>query len=271
MFLTPTTPAPPDHGALVSIPQSSGPGPARTAPDPHPTMPPPSRDHSPTPSRALPPDWAHLTSSLISDCLCLTWADSPATRQALTTMLDAGQSDLGYLFAHATAPDSPLTFRLWRTAPGPSIPWFSSGPLDGITMDYMMKARAASGLRAPKRHGTLHLTEAADYQALKQHCVKLGLLSSPPLHLEDPQWDPMGSLTPLTLHQYWDEALPYTCFVEPSDPIPGPPLTYYACYSDSRLQHTRDFSWGDLQLIGTNPNYCRYTAHGFGPLTVSGQ
>ena len=39
-----------------------------------------------------------------------------------------------------------------------------------ITMDYVMKARAASGLRAPKRHGTLHLTEAADYQALTQHC-----------------------------------------------------------------------------------------------------
>ena len=71
-------------------------------------------------------------------------------------MLDAGQADLGYLFAHATAADSPLTFQLWRTAPGPPTPWFAPGPLDGIIMDYMMKARAASGLRAPKRHGTLH-------------------------------------------------------------------------------------------------------------------
>ena len=136
----------------------------------------------------------HLTSSLISDCLYLTWADTPDTRQALTTLVDAGHSDLGYLFAYATAANSPLTFRLWRTAPGPPTPWFAHGPLDGIIMDYMMKARAASGLRAPKRHGTLHLTEAADYQALTQHCTQLGLLPSPPPpQLEDPHWDAVGT------------------------------------------------------------------------------
>ena len=141
--------------------------------------PPPEVSHHPD-TPALPPDWAHLTSSLISDCLCLTWLDTPDTRQALTHMLDAGQSDL--------------------------------------------KARAASGLRAPKRHGTLHITEAADYQVLTQHCVLLGLLPSPPpTHVDDPHWDAVGSLTPPTLHQYRDEALPYTCFVEPTDPIPGPP------------------------------------------------
>ena len=268
--------------------QSPGPGPPHPALDPtpggspshargEPAAPPPlpplptCREHSPTPATlSLPPDWTHLTSSIISDCLCLTWSDTATNRQALTNMLDAGQSDLGYLFAHATAADSPLTFRLWRTAPGPPTPWFSPGPLDGITMDYMMKARAASGLRAPKRHGTLQLTEAADYQALAQHCVQLGLLPSPPPpHLEDSRWDTVGSLTPSTLHQYRDEALPYTCFVETPDPTPGPPPTYHYCYSDSRLPHVRDFSWGDLQIIGTNPNYCRSTARGFGPLTVS--
>ena len=72
--------------------------------------------------------------------------------------------------------------------------------------------------------GTLHLSEAEDYQALAHHCSQLGLLPSPPpTQLEDPHWVHAGSLTPTLLHRYRDAALPYTCFVEPAAPPSGPP------------------------------------------------
>ena len=45
-------------------------------------------------------------------------------------------------------------------------------------MDYMLKAVAASGLRAPSRHGTLSVDKIADRRALAAHCTAPGLLPS---------------------------------------------------------------------------------------------
>ena len=56
-------------------------------------------------------------------------------------------------------------------------------------MDYVIKARAACGLRAPARHGALQLHQAADCHTLAQHSMGLSLLPpgdrSPPPTPED--------------------------------------------------------------------------------------
>ena len=97
----PQAAAAPDLRLMGPHPPATGESDA-TTPSLATSNPPPEASHHPD-TPALPPDWAHLTSSLISDCLCLTWSDTPDTRQALTHMLDAGQPALGYLFAHAHA------------------------------------------------------------------------------------------------------------------------------------------------------------------------
>ena len=40
------------------------------------------------------------------------------------------------------------------------------------------------------------------------------------------------------------------------------------CYSGSRLQQTEAFTWEDLQIIRTLPNYCRLDTTGFSPIVV---
>ena len=116
---------------------------------------------------------------MISTCLQISWADIPATRAALTTALDIGKALLGYLFALATQPDTPLAFNHWRAAPEPPHPGSPRGPLDGLVMDYMIKAHAASGIRAPTRHGTHHFDHPDDRHLLAQHGAALGRLLSP--------------------------------------------------------------------------------------------
>ena len=68
---------------------------------------------------------------MISTCLQISWADIPATRAALTTALDIGKAVLGYLFALATQPDTPLAFNYWRAAPEPPHPGSPRGPWTG--------------------------------------------------------------------------------------------------------------------------------------------
>ena len=136
-------------------------------------------------------------------------------------------------------------------------------------MDYMMKARASSGLRAPARHGTLSLQTATDLRLLADHCQALGLLPPPlgaPPAPPAPYWDPVTHMTAAQLLPYQDPALPYTCFTASSGTDPHLPL--HLCYSDSRLPHTEVFTWEDLKVIGSLPNYCRQDPAGFSPLVV---
>ena len=110
-----------------------------------------------------------MTPPLCRDAtLRLAWADTPATRPALTTLLATGAAAISHLFSLVTTPGSPLTFRYCRTAPGPPAPWFHPGPLDGIVTDYMMKTRASSG-----RDGTLSLYAATDLRLLAEHSQAL--------------------------------------------------------------------------------------------------
>ena len=220
---------------------------------------------------APPLDWAGLRGSTISGCVCLGWADTPATRAALDTLLRDGTAALGPLYALATLPHSTLAFRLWRATPGPRTPWFQEGALDGIVADYMMKTRAASGLRNPSQHGTLSLQDPTDRRLLAGHCRALGLLPPDPQSLtptpEEDYWQPVHHMSPSTLLPIQSPALPYTCFTatELDVRLQGP---WGLCYSDSRLPQTGAFTWEDLQVLGNQPNYCRHDSMSFGPIQV---
>ena len=174
--------------------------------------PPPATDGSPPSQGTRPLDWLNIRGSIISGCVRLGWADSATTRQAVDDVLHAGNAALGPLYELATLPHSPLAFRLWRATPGPPTPWFHTGALDGIVMDYMMKARASSGLRGPSQHGTLSLQDPADLQILAGHCQALGLLPPPPLRTTPTPsaayWAPAHNLTPPNLLPLQDPALP---------------------------------------------------------------
>ena len=240
------------------------------------TPPPPATTRAPpTPPVAIrdtqPLDWTTIRGSTISGCVCLGWADTPATRVALEALICAGNAALGPLYALATLPHSPLAFRLWRATPGPRAPWFHEGALDGIVADYMMKTRAASGLRSPSHHGTLSLQDPTDRHLLAGHCRALGLLPQdlqpPTPGPEEDYWQPVHHMSPPTLLPLQSTALPYTCFTatEPPESRQG---TWGLCYSDSRLPQTGAFTWDDLQTLGNQPNYCRHDDRGFSPITV---
>ena len=258
-------PAAPPDGALPHQPTD------HTDPDPEGTPPPPAPDGRSSPQVTRPLDWLSIRGSTISECVYLGWADSDTTKQALDAALRAGTAALGPLYALATLPHSPLAFRLWRATPGPKTPWFHEGALDGIVMDYMMKTRASSGLRNPTQHGTLLLQDPSDLHLLAGHCQTLGILplcpvGAPPTPSAD-YWSPAHNLTPQSLLQYQDPALPYTCFV-PAGSEPSRPGIWGQCYSDSRLPQTLAFTWDDLQVLGTHPNYCRHDQAGFSPIVV---
>ena len=258
-------PAAPPDGALPPQPTD------HTDPDPVGTPPLSTPDGRPSPQGTRPLDWLRIRGSTISECVYLGWADSDTTKQALDAALRAGTAALGPLYALATLPHSPLAFRLWRATPGPKTPWFHEGALDGIVMDYMMKTRASSGLRNPTQHGTLLLQDPSDLHLLAGHCQTLGILplcpvGAPPTPSAD-YWSPAHNLTPQSLLQYQDPALPYTCFV-PAGSEPSRPGIWGQCYSDSRLPQTLAFTWDDLQVLGTHPNYCRHDQAGFSPIVV---
>ena len=134
-----------------------------------------------------------------------------------------------------------------------------------------MKTRAASGLRRPSQHGTLSLQNPTDRRLLAGHCRALGLLpQDPPFPLPGPEedyWQPVHHMSPSSLHTLQNAALPYTCFTatKPDERQHGP---WGLCYSDSRLPQTSAFTWEDLQVLGNQPNYCRYDDMGFSPITV---
>ena len=282
----PMTPSPPHTPASAARPHSE----ATPADDGLPTHPPHPAD---TPTAGLPPspthtierppspplarrdthplNWTALRGSTISGCVCLGWADTTGTREALEALLRDGNAALGPLYALATHPHSPLAFRLWRTTPGPRAPWFHTGALDGIVADYMMKTRAASGLRSPSQHGTLSLQDPTDRTLLAGHCRALGLLPQDPTYPtpgpEEEYWQTVHHMSPRSLLPLQNPALPYTCFqaTEPDARLQGP---WGLCYSDSRLPQTGAFTWEDLQVLGTHPNYCRHDTAGFSPIIV---
>ena len=120
-------------------------------------------------------------------------------------------------------------------------------------MDYMMKARAASGLRAPTFTSTSRMT------GTYSHNIASPLTYYPP-------WPPGLPSPPATLLR--------TRY--PSHPGPGsrprPSLDLLHC-AGPRGQHNRTivpvrlrqpvpacrtFSWQDLQTIGSSPNYCHH-------------
>ena len=251
-LLAPTTPpvnpaqGPPSATAPDRVPTT--PLRAPTVSDPVDPPPPPTNDGCPPhgdPGDTHPLDWLNLRGSIISGCVRLGWADSATTTQALNTVLHAGNAALGPLYALATLPHSPLAFRLWRATPGPPTPWFHEGAFDGIVMDYMMKTRASSGLRGPTHHGTLSLQDPSDLHLLEGHCLALGLLPPRPLGTtaapSADYWAPVHHMTPQTLLQSQDPALPYTCFIAQGSepPLQGP---WGLCYSDSRLPNTAAFT-----------------------------
>ena len=184
--------------------------------------------------------WGDLLSTTMGKCIRIGWAPTVATLQALEELLSSPAPDLGQLFARATALDSTLAFRYWRLPTGPLAPWFHPGPLDGIIADYMMKARAASGLRSPKRHGTLDPADPADAKALFDHCQGLGLVRDP-----DRRWSPEGNphawarashLSATSLGPLMDPDRAYTCFVTQTDPPPADTAAMLTlCYADSRI------------------------------------
>ena len=166
--------------------------------------------------------WGDLLSSPMGNCLRISWAPTDDTRRALGELLSSPEPDLGQLFTRATARGSALAFRYWRLPSGPPAPWFHPGPLDGIIADYIMKARAASGHRSPKRHGTLDPADPEDAAALSDHCTGLGFARDP-----DGGWSPEGQghawarashLSAFSLRPLMDPDRPYTCFVTPTTP-----------------------------------------------------
>ena len=213
-LIEPTTPLPtpwavsPAPGSpSAAAPDRVPPSPPRapTDTDPVDAPPPPTNNGYPPPHMepgdTRPLDWLSIRGSIISGCIRLGWADSDATTQALNAVLHAGN-----------LPHSPLAFRLWRATTGPPTPWFHEGALDGIVMDYMMKMRASSGLRGPTQHGTLSLQDPSDLHLLEGHCQALGLLPPRPLGTtaapSAAYWVPVHNMTPQTLLQSQDPALP---------------------------------------------------------------
>ena len=139
-----------------------------------------------------------------------------------------------------------------------------------------MKARAASGHRSPKKHGTLDLAHPADADVLLHHCRALGLLPDLPSPSgaaaagDSPQWGPAAHLLPDDLIRIQDPTLAYTCFRTTGLPPDAPSLPQMGlCQFDSRLASTWDFTWADLQVIGSSPNYCAHFPSGFTPVILS--
>ena len=265
---------------------SSPPRPAEVPPhDPDRAQPPTPSPGSPldshlqrNPSAPVCPDpiiWGHLLSSPIANCLRIGWAPTASTIEVLTALLRSTAPDIGRLFAQVTGRDSAVAFRYWRTTTGPPSPWFHPGPLDGIIADYVMKARAASGHRSPKKHGTLDIAQPGDADVLRQHCRAVGLLPDSPLPSEaaadgdSPHWGPAAYLLPDDLIRLQDPTLAYSCFRTTGLPPDAPsPPQMGLCQFDSRLAHTWDFTWADLQVIGSSPNYCAHSPSGYTPVIL---
>ena len=196
--------------------------------------------------------WGDLLSSPIANCLRIGWAPTAPTSGVLAALLDSPAPDIGRLFALVTARDSAVAFRHWHTPTSPPSPWFHPGPMDGIIADYVMKARAASGHRSPKKHGTLDMDNPADAAALLQHCRAVGLTPDPPPtgsaddEASSPR-HPAAHLLPDDLIRLQDPALAYSCFRTTGFPTGGTsPPHMGLCHFDSRLESTWDFTWADL-------------------------
>ena len=236
----------------------------------------PAQRNPPAPMCPDPIVWGHLLSSPIANCIRIGWAPTASTLEVLTALLCSPAPDIGRLFAQVTGRDSAVAFRYWRTPTAPPSPWFHPGPLDGIIADYVMKARAASGHRSPKKHGTLDLAHPADADVLLHHCRALGLLPDLPSPSgaaaagDSPQWGPAAHLLPDDLIRIQDPTLAYTCFRTTGLPPDAPSLPQMGlCQFDSRLASTWDFTWADLQVIGSSPNYCAHFPSGFTPVILS--
>ena len=252
--------------------------PALPTPSPDPcTCPFPDPSTLRTPPAPRCPDtiaWGDLLSTPIANCIRIGWAPTAPTLEVLAAPFRSQAPDLGCLFAQVTTTrGSAVAFRYWRTPTTPPPPWFHSGPLDGVIADYIMKARAASGHRSPKTHGTLDMDHPADADALLHHCRGAGLLpeSAPPWSADraSSHWHRATNLLPEDLIRLQEPALAYTCFRATGHPtdISSPPQMAL-CHFDSRIESTWDFTWADLQVIGRSPNYCAHSPAGYAPVIL---
>ena len=232
-----------------------------------PPSPPPPTAPLPPPQLDLP--WHTIFSSPVASQIQVAWGHDPTTLAWLRSLITPRHPDRHtFLLTTVTSPGSRIRFRYWRTTPGPPAPWFHPPPHDALAADYVMKARAASGLNHdPTHHGTLSQSPE-DYSLLLDHAIAIGLL--PSHHSLDDFTSPDYStsthinLSPTALHDYGDPTAPYSSFHAPSSPPPSPDMAL--CYTDSRFSTPYDFLWDDLLQISNPPNYCHHSDAGYRPL-----
>ena len=272
--VTPAAWDPPDPPTENAPPPQPGPVASSAYPDEGVTPTARAPELGPTAFPLSEPSWGDLLSTPMANCIRIGWAPTAATLRLLEELLSSPSPDLGQLFTTVTARGSAAAFRYWRLPTGPTAPWFHPGPLDGIIADYIMKARAASGQRSPKQHGTLDPADPADAEALVNHCQRLKLVRE-----SGPRWSPDGDappwarachLTATSLRLHMEPNLAYTCFLNRGATHPDDPTAQFAlCYADSRIHSTWDFTWADLQLLSESPNYCAASDKGFAPVVLS--
>ena len=268
-------PLPPPQGTLPVQPGSPLPPPL----DQRPPTPPfplepllvtPTRDVMPLPVSEAPLDpppflWLpDIIGSIIDHSLQASWGVTSLAAVA-TFLHDPLHRNMESLLPWASAYGSPARFTLHHAAATMPSPASAATPLGILAADYGLKARSASGIRGDDLEDWPCLSDPNDRALVLSHFTRLLTLStlSPaatalmtaginPPDPPDTSWQPVE--TPLL--ELGDPHLPYSLFT----PVLPHHVERLGCLplrflGDPRLPRSRDYSWTDLLLIGSNPNF----------------